>query len=71
MADYTADINNELNENLKYFSIGLNYYYEGEWKKAFKEFEKCNLPPADVFKDRTANYECPDNWNGIWTMKTK
>jgi len=65
------DLNDELKEDIKNFSEALKYYYIGDWKQALLFFEKCNLPLADVFKDRTKNYKCPDNWNGIWTMTSK
>ncbi len=58
-------------EELKGFSTGLDYYYKGDWKTALTHFKKCSLPLVDVFKDRTKNYKCPEDWKGIWTMKTK
>ena len=64
-------MNNKFKNALESFSQGLHYYYEGNWSKAFVEFNNCNLPLADVFKDRTKNYKCPKDWNGIWTMTTK
>ncbi|MCX7679837.1 MAG: adenylate/guanylate cyclase domain-containing protein [Spirochaetes bacterium] len=57
--------------DLESFSQGLDLYYRGEWKKAYRFFAKCKLPMAEVFKDRTKNYEPPKKWNGIWEMKTK
>lgn len=64
-------LDEDFKERVKNFSEGLNYYYSGDWSAALTYFEKCNLPLADVFKDRTKNYKCPDNWNGIWTMTSK
>ncbi len=66
-SQYTKKIKSDV-EN---FKEGLELYYGGEWKKAYRFFAKCKLPMADVFKDRTKNYECPKRWNGIWEMKTK
>ncbi len=66
-AEYTRKLKTEVG----YFSEGLELYYDGEWKKAYRLFAKCKLPLAEVFKDRTRNYECPRKWNGIWEMKTK
>ena len=68
---FVKDMNNKFKNALESFSQGLHYYYEGNWSKAFVEFNNCNLPLADVFKDRTKNYKCPKDWNGIWTMTTK
>jgi len=66
-AEYTKKIKTDVT----YFSQGLELYYGGDWKKAYRLFAKCRLPLAEVFKDRTRNYECPRKWNGIWEMKTK
>lgn len=65
--DFTKKMKTDVNN----FSQGLELYYNGEWKKAYRFFAKCKLPIAEVFKDRTNNYECPKRWNGIWEMKTK
>lgn len=66
-----SEYSRKLKTDAGYFSQGLELYYNGEWKKAYKFFAKCGHPVADVFKDRTRNYECPKRWNGIWEMKTK
>lgn len=66
-----TDMSDKIKEEIRFFSDGLKFYYSGDWSKAFTYFEKCGLPLADVFKDRTKNYTCPDNWNGIWTMTSK
>lgn len=60
-----------MQDDLESFRKGLDLYYRGDWPKAYKEFEKCKLPVAKVFRERTGNYTCPENWNGIWEMKTK
>ncbi|MBP7554030.1 MAG: adenylate/guanylate cyclase domain-containing protein, partial [Spirochaetes bacterium] len=65
------DFSEELIKNLDNFQRGLKLYYDGDWKNAYKEFLKCSLSLADVFKDRTLNYDPPKDWNGIWTMTTK
>lgn len=61
----------KMQSQISSFSTGLELYYNGDWKQAYKHFSKCNLPLVEVFKDRTKNYECPKRWNGIWEMKTK
>ncbi|MBU3917681.1 adenylate/guanylate cyclase domain-containing protein, partial [bacterium] len=64
------DFNDEVKENIKEFTLGLDLYYKGEWNEAHKHINKCSLPVADVFKQRTKEV-CPKNWNGIWEMTTK
>ncbi len=58
-------------KQLSAFSSGLEAYYDGDWKKAYKQFARCSFPLAEVFKERTKNSKPPRNWNGIWEMKTK
>ena len=53
------------------FEQGLQYYYEGDWDKARKNFEESGLELAQVFLDRIGQKDAPDNWSGIWTMTTK
>ncbi len=65
--DYTRKIKTDVS----YFSQGLELYYAGDWKKAYRLFARCKLPLTEVFKDRTHNHDCPRKWNGIWEMKTK
>ena len=60
-----------MDKDITNFATGLELYYKGEWPKAYKTFQKCNLPMAEVFKERTKNRKCPKDWNGIWEMKTK
>ncbi len=65
------DMTKSLKTQIAYYNEGLELYYNGDWKKSYRSFSKCTLPLSDVFKERTKNYECPRNWNGIWEMKTK
>jgi len=58
-------------QDFKVFNKGLEYYYNGDWRKAYSHFNKCKLPLAAVFKERTKDNKAPKNWNGIWEMKTK
>jgi len=58
-------------KQLAVFSSGLEAYYAGDWKKAYRHFARCSFPLAEVFKERTKNSKPPRNWNGIWEMKTK
>jgi len=61
----------QLRKDVGAFSAGLKLYYEGDWKKAYKQFTQCSLPLAVVFRDRTKDTACPKEWNGIWAMQTK
>jgi class 3 adenylate cyclase len=61
----------KLKKEVKAFSIGLKYYYDGDWKKAHTEFKKCSLTVSKEFLMRTAANKAPKDWNGIWQMTTK
>ncbi len=58
-------------EETKLFGEGLEAYYAGSWSKAYRLFSKLTLPMAEEFRSRTRATKMPDNWNGIWEMKTK
>lgn len=60
-----------LRKDVDAFSAGLKLYYDGDWKKAYRQFTQCSLPLAVVFRERTKDTACPKEWNGIWAMKTK
>lgn len=53
------------------FEGALQAYYEGDWKKARREFKKCGLETAQVFLERIGAKNAPEDWSGIWTMQTK
>jgi len=61
----------DMGKNIDNFKKGLDLYYKGNWNKAYQFFNKCSIPVAEEFKDRTKNHKKPSNWNGIWEMKTK
>lgn len=63
------DVN--MKEEIDIFAKALQKYYDGGWKEAYKLFLKCDLPVAEVFKERLKDNTCPEGWNGIWTMKSK
>ena len=56
---------------LEVFQGALRLYYAGEWESAKKAFSNCKLPCAETFLERIMYTECPKDWNGIWTMKSK
>lgn len=68
---HVDNLDEDLQKDLDVFNKGLAAYYEGDWTTAGGEFQKCTLPLAEVFRERTAGGESPKGWNGIWTMKTK
>lgn len=56
---------------LAVFTEALHLYYDGSWNKANALFKKCSLAPAKEFAMRTESMRAPENWRGIWEMKTK
>lgn len=67
-----SQITKELDEKLKYFSEGLQYYYQGNWDQATQKFNQCKeLELTLVFHRRIANQSVPEGWNGTWEMTTK
>ena len=65
------NITSSLEKELATFAKGLQLYYDGGWAEASKQFGRCGLPLASVFKARTAGVRRPKGWTGIWEMKTK
>ncbi|HCL56288.1 MAG TPA: adenylate/guanylate cyclase domain-containing protein [Spirochaetia bacterium] len=63
--------NEKMQVEIESFSRGLNFYYEGKWKEAMKEFSYCSLPLAEVFRSRIKDAVVPEGWNGIWAMNEK
>ncbi len=61
----------DMQESVGAFESGVQSYYEGDWKKALRHFKNSSLPVAEVFVRRTTDATCPQDWNGIWTMKEK
>lgn len=53
------------------YRAALSSYYIGEWEIAYRLFEQCDLPQAEVFRERIKGKEVPKGWAGIWTMTTK
>ncbi len=53
------------------YEKALVLYYNGEWGKAKRAFEKTELPAANVFISRIGSRKAPEEWSGIWTMDTK
>ncbi len=60
-----------LEEKYAAFEEGLAAYYAGDWSKARKLFNGCDLPVTEVFLERMGRSSAPADWSGIWTMTTK
>jgi adenylate cyclase len=66
-------------EVLNAFRGGLRYYRAGEMDRALAQFhEALALHPGDavsaIFAERCEHLKevgVPEDWNGIWVMKTK
>ncbi len=61
----------EMLSEFETYGEALSYYYKGDWKNARTLFRKCSLDVAGVFLERMGLKKAPDDWSGIWTMKTK
>ncbi|HMB20552.1 MAG TPA: tetratricopeptide repeat protein [Spirochaetota bacterium] len=72
-------ITKEKEDVLKYYNLGLTAYKQRKWDEAIKSFEMAlNIDPKDgpsrVYLERSSQYrENPpaDDWDGVFTMKTK
>jgi len=65
------DIKGRLKQDTAFFSEGLQDYYAGKWHRAQQSFVQCRLEAARLFISRIKGRRCPENWKGIWEMKTK
>ena len=72
-------VSKEKLECIKYFELGLKLYREKKFKEAILKFEEAlkHYPedsPSKVFIER-CNYflehPVPDDWDGVFEMKTK
>ncbi|MBN2617941.1 MAG: adenylate/guanylate cyclase domain-containing protein [Spirochaetales bacterium] len=64
------DIDNELKAKIEKFEHARDLYYKGEWQESSVRFREINLPLCDEFKIRLSQ-DRPQNWSGVWSMKTK
>ncbi|MCG8334437.1 MAG: adenylate/guanylate cyclase domain-containing protein [Proteobacteria bacterium] len=65
-----TDYDGYMKQQVTLFSDGLKFYYDGDWSTAKQKFDECELQITEVFRIRTQD-KCPNNWNGIWEMKSK
>jgi class 3 adenylate cyclase len=63
-------ITKKFRDSIAIFESALALYYKGKWTEASKQFSRCGMVIADVFKGRTKT-KCPSNWNGVWQMTEK
>lgn len=66
-----GQVDEEMTKEIEIFSKGRDLYYEGKWEEAFEVFSQGNLALSDAYKDRISGESAPDDWDGIWKMKTK
>lgn len=72
-------IGKEKEELLKYYNLGLTAYKQRKWDEAIKAFEMAlkivpDDGPSAVYLDRANQYRenpPPDDWDGVFVMKTK
>ena len=65
-----SQVDAEMEEQIACFEHGLALYFKGDWKKAGDIWADCRLPMVEDFQLRLDGVK-PDDWNGIWAMKTK
>ena len=65
-------------EVLEIFNNGIEYYNEGRWNDAIKQFNKAQKRnPEDKCSSMYAERceilkkEDPKDWNGVWVAKSK
>jgi adenylate cyclase len=75
---HTPETFPNLLETVQYFKGGLEYYRKGQWDKALQTFgEAARLTPEDrltqMYLERCAHLKAnpPEEWTGVWVMKTK
>lgn len=61
----------EIIRKYEIFQLGLQAYYDGDWKQARALFKTCELDVGKVFLERISIRQAPADWSGIWTMTTK
>ncbi len=64
---------------VSFFQAGFNLYHEKKFSEALEQFNKAleinsEDPPAKIYVERCEDYikePPPENWDGVFTMKTK
>jgi len=71
------DVDQVRESGLKHYADGLEDYFAGRFDRAQQAFERChsliNDPTSDIMarRCRALLADPPEDWNGIWVMKTK
>jgi len=68
-----------IEEQIKIYNEGLEFYYARKWQEAIETFSKLTVPdeddgPAYTYINRCIAYQIeppPDEWDGVFFMKTK
>jgi len=70
---YKSSLTDEIKKDIDLFYNGLNYYYSGDFDKAFSYFNSLSLDIKHVFLERIEllKNNQPVSWDGIWKMETK
>lgn len=72
-------ITKEKEELLKYYSLGLSAYKQRKWDESIRAFQKAieidpKDGPSNEYLNRCHDFKenpPPDDWDGVYVMKTK
>lgn len=72
-------ITKEKEQMLELYNKGLGFYQNRKFKEGLEMFKKCldlvpNDGPSQLYIDRCQDFlqdPPPDNWDGVYVMKTK
>ena len=67
----TRALDDSLKAELVKYEESLKIYYNGQWREAHERFKEIRLPMVEEFINRTSVGEAPDDWRGIWSIRTK
>ena len=75
---HTKDSFPNMIEVLEMFNNGIEYYNEGKWNDAIKQFKKAQIGnPEDkasnmyVERCEILKKKNPENWDGVWIATSK
>ncbi len=67
----TKALDEDLKADLIKYEESLSLYYKGKWREAHRQFQEVRLPMAEEFINRTRSGSAPEDWRGIWSIRTK